>query len=139
MRTIVILIMSLLLLTACGLKRSNPIDPLGDNNVVVPNPVTGIITRTSTTGQHPKYYAVKWTPNSIGNTDGYYVYVGQGYDSYYVLDGTVLNLTGVQEIEFYKSDVMPGDYYIKVSAYKEYNGRKLEGPLSSPHWVRVPN
>jgi len=129
----------ILLPTACGLKRSNPIDPLGNNNVIVPNPVTGIVTRASNAGQNPKFYAVKWTPNSMANTDGYYVYMGQGYTSEYILDGTVLNLSGVPEIEFFKSNVMPGDYFIRVSAYKEYNGRILEGPRSSPFWVRVPN
>ncbi len=127
-----ILLILVLFITACGLRRSNPLDPLG-NNVIVPYEVSEIITRASTSGQLIKFYELKWIANPTGNADGYYVYRGLGYNANFTRWAEVLTN------EFYESGVNPGDYYFRVSAYKyQDNGGKLEGPLSQIVWVRVP-
>ncbi|MBM4403859.1 MAG: hypothetical protein FJ042_05695 [Candidatus Cloacimonetes bacterium] len=133
MKIITLLLIVLVLLMACGLRRSNPLDPIGHSDVIVPYEVSGIITRASTAGQSIKFYELRWSANPTANTDGYYVYMGQGYNANFARIGSV------QTNEFYEGGVFPGDYYFRVSAYKQQNGGILEGRLSQVCWVRVPN
>ena len=134
---IIILIMLIILLASCSLKRSNPLDPNGNGDIVVPEPVTGISHTTSSQHQNPCWVNIKWVANSASNTDGYFIYRGIGYYSSFSLVGDV------KTNEFMHSSaddptVRPGDYYYRVSAYKTYPEGKLEGRRSEPYWVRIP-
>lgn len=138
-RATAFLVLMLLLvgLFSCGLKRTNPLDPLGNADVVIPEPVVGISVNTSAANQVPRIVTLRWTANSPSNTSGYYVYRALGYFASYAL------IDSVRVPEFAHSSandftVMPGDYYYKVSAYKGYPGGNLEGRKSEPLFVRVP-
>ncbi|PKN78671.1 MAG: hypothetical protein CVU48_07690 [Candidatus Cloacimonetes bacterium HGW-Cloacimonetes-1] len=124
-----------LILTACGLKRSNPLDPNGHSGIIIPSPVTGLHATSSGTGAPNKYVELGWESNSSTNTDGYYIYRGLSYNSAYARIDTVLSVNSYS----HNTNVLPGDYYYSVSAFKNYNGSKLEGRISSRLFVRVPN
>ena len=131
----------LILLTAflgsCSLKRSNPLDPNGNQDIVIPEPVTGITYTTSSQNYIPCSVTVSWTANSPYNTDGYYIYRGLGYYSSFALVGDVKDTLFVHS-SANDPTVRPGDYYYRVSAYNEYPEGKLEGRRSEPKWVRIP-
>lgn len=131
------LLIALILLSSCGLRRSNPLDPLGHSGAVSPDPVVGITYSTSAANQNPRSVTLRWTANSPSNTSGYYVYRGLGYFSAFAL------IDSVQVNEFIHSSasdvtVQPGDYYYRISAYKGYPGGNLEGRRSEPIFVRIP-
>ncbi len=132
-----ILLVISVLVSSCGLKRSNPLDPLGNSGVVSPDPVVGISYSTSATNQNPRFVSLRWTANSPSNTSGYYIYRGIGYYSAFAL---VDSVTTNEFIHSSTNDqtVLPGDYYYRISAYKGYNGGNLEGRKSEPLFVRVP-
>ncbi len=135
--TALALLFVLAALFSCGLKRSNPLDPLGNSGVVSPDPVVGINYSTSAANQNPRSVTLRWTANSPSNTSGYYVYRGLGYFSAFAL------IDSVQVNEFIHSSasdatVQPGDYYYRISAYKGYSGGNLEGRKSEPIFVRIP-
>jgi LysM repeat protein len=126
-----------LTVSSCGLKRSNPLDPLGNSGVVTPDPVVGITYSTSAANQNPRSVTLRWTANSPSNTSGYYVYRGLGYFSAFAL------IDSVQVNEYIHSSasditVQPGDYYYRISAYKGYPAGNLEGRKSEPIFVRIP-
>ncbi len=135
---ITILIMLITLIASCSLKRSNPLDPNGNGDITVPEPVTGISHTTSSQHQNPCWVNIKWVANSASNTDGYFIYRGMGYYSSYALVGDV------KTNEFMHSSaddpsVQPKiDFYYRISAYKIYPEGKLEGRRSEPYWVRIP-
>jgi len=132
-----VVLMLSLLVSSCGLKRSNPLDPLGNSSVVAPDPVVGITYSNSAANQYPRSVTLCWTANSPANTSGYYIYRGLGYFSAFAL------IDSVQVNEFIHSSasdtsVQPGDYYYRISAYKGYPGGNLEGRKSEPLFVRIP-
>lgn len=134
--TLALLLLLGLLISSCGLKRSNPLDPLGNDNVIEPAPVVGITYSVSPAHQNPRSVTLRWTANSSLNTSGYYVYRGLGYFSAYAL------IDSVQVNEYIHSSandntVQPGDYYYRISAYKGYPGGNLEGRKSEPVFVRI--
>ncbi|PKN74278.1 MAG: hypothetical protein CVU49_08635 [Candidatus Cloacimonetes bacterium HGW-Cloacimonetes-2] len=134
-KLILILIPIMLLLGSCGLRRTNPLDPFGDNNVVVPDPVTNI-TFFIQGGQGYKTVSFSWTANSGFNTDGYYLYRGLAYNSSFAVVDTVTTNSCVHGSDPWHV-VLPGDYYYKISAWKTYGDRRLEGPISSHVFVRI--
>lgn len=124
----------LLLLFGCGLKRSNPLDPEANSNIIIPEQVSGVVAYASPANVANKYVQISWSPNSNTNTDGYYIYRGLSFFSAYVQVASVNYVNSYDHIS-----VLPGDYYYRVSAYKTYGGGKLEGKQSAPVFVRVPN
>ena len=137
MRKILLLTVCLaFLLSACGLKRSNPLDPNGNPGIITPSPVSGLyIVRVSSAGAANKFVELGWEANSSTNTDGYYIYRGLSYNSAYARIDTVYSVNTYS----HSTNVFPGDYYYSVSAFKNYNGSVLEGRISSRLFVRVPN
>ena len=134
---ITILIMLITLIASCSLKRSNPLDPNGNGDIVVPEPVTGITHNTSSQHQNPCWVNIKWAANSASNTDGYFIYRGIGYySSFALVDSSRTN----EYVHSSANDptVQPGDYWYRISAYKTYPEGKLEGRRSEPYWVRIP-
>ncbi|HNX37072.1 MAG TPA: hypothetical protein PKI15_01825 [Candidatus Cloacimonadota bacterium] len=142
--------MILLLSSACGIRRSNPLDPFANHSddFYVPDQVTNVTVTTTGAGAQYKTVTFKWTPNSNTTTDGYYLYRGLAYNSIFAIVDTVM--TNVPAPEDGKITcihgakpwhvVLPGDYYYKVSAWKQYGDRRLEGRFTSQNiFVRVPN
>jgi len=135
-----LLVLALLLLTSlamgsCGLKRNNPLDPMGNVNIISPDPVNGVTVTPSVNNAPVKSVTVRWRANSSENTSGYYIYRGMGYFSAFSVVGEV------QDSIFMHTGptVMPGvEYYYKVSAYRTYPQGKLEGRRSDPKWVYIP-
>ncbi len=140
---LLILSFALLLLAACSLKRNNPLDPIGNPNIIVPDQVSGVQCFASPGGAENKYVEVRWSANPALNTDGYYVYRGLAYYSEYAAVDTVTTNICNHGSEPWHS-VLPGDYWYKVSAFRDvfdqegnYLG-KLEGRHSEPRFIRVP-
>lgn len=134
---ILFLIIILLTVTSCGLRRSNPLDPLGNPDVIIPDPVVGITVNTSATNQVPRTVTLRWTANSPSNTSGYYIYRALGYFASYALIDSI-GVNSYIHSSANDPSVMPGDYYYRISAYKGYPGGNLEGRKSEPQFVRVP-
>lgn len=126
-----------LLQSSCGLKRSNPLDPFGNPNVVTPDPVIGITYSTTSANQNPRTVTLRWTANSPTNTSGYYIYRGMGYFSAFALIDSV-NTNEFNHSSSIDATVLPGQYYYRISAYKGYPGGNLEGRKSEPLYIRVP-
>lgn len=132
-----LLLLSLMLSMACGLKRSNPLDPRGNSEITEPDPVKNITIMASAAGQLPHTVTINWDDNNPLNTRGYYIYRSLGYFAAYAL------VDSVRVSEFVHSSandnsVQPGEYYYRVSAYMGYPGGNLEGRRSEPIWVYIP-
>jgi hypothetical protein len=142
-RSILPLLLVLLLAQSCSLKRKNPLDPLGNPEIVVPAEVQNVSCTPSASSAEHKYVEVRWTANSPINTDGYFVYRGLAYNSEYaVVDTVTTNICNHGSEPWHI--VTPADYWYKVSAYKDiydtndnFVGR-LEGRPSEARFVRVP-
>jgi hypothetical protein len=131
-------------LFACGVKRDNPLDPNGNNSIIVPGDVSGISANAFGSGAATRYVRLEWVSNNPYNTDGYYVYRSLGYYSAYAVVDTVLHAGGTALQSYVHSGendptVTPGDYWYRISAYKSYPSGNLEGRLSTPEFVRVGN
>ncbi|MDI3504240.1 MAG: hypothetical protein PWP64_1176 [Candidatus Cloacimonadota bacterium] len=136
-----ILLIALALLSACGIKRDNPLDPTYNSSIVKPGDVGGL--QHTVLGTTTPYVILEWISNNNYNTDGYYVYRSLGYNSFYAVVDTVLHVEGTPLQSYTHSSandpsVAPGDYWYRVSAYKDYEEGRLEGRLSDKHFVRIP-
>ena len=116
------------------MKRSNPLDPNANSDIVVPEQVSDLEALPSPANVANKYVRLTWRANSTATTDGYYVYRGLSYFSEFARVDTVLTVSQYDHI-----NILPGDYYYRVSAFKTYGAGRLEGRLSAPVFVRVPN
>ena len=135
-RLLLLTVCALMILSGCGLKRSNPLDPIGNGNITEPDQVTGLyLVRVSGTGVPNKFVELGWEANPSVNTDGYYIYRGLSYTSAFARVDTVYAVNNYS----HSTNVFPGDYYYMVSAFKDYDGAKLEGRMSQRLFVRVPN
>ncbi|MDZ4122312.1 MAG: hypothetical protein U1C33_07805 [Candidatus Cloacimonadaceae bacterium] len=123
-----------MVISGCGLKRSNPLDPNADAAIIVPEQVSDLEALPSPANVPNKYVRLSWRANSSLTTDGYYVYRGLSYFSEFARVDTVITVSSYDHI-----NIMPGDYYYKVSAFKTHPAGRLEGRLSAPVFVRVPN
>lgn len=131
------LILVLVLLSACGLRRKNPIDPYGNSDILVPDVVinlTGVV--QSTPGSSNKLVRFDWTSNNPFSTDGYYLYRSMSFNSSYARIDTVTVNSCIHGAKPWHS-VTPGVYWYRVSAWKNYNDRRLEGPYSDRIPIRV--
>jgi hypothetical protein len=140
----------ILLICACELKRSNPLDPNGNFGVVVPNRVVGLMASGSGPGVLSKFVELRWNRNQE-NTDGYFVYMGLAYNSAYERVGWTSNISPDSVVTTIIPIEAPGFYYFKVSAYKYYGNSPsipnplenssdfLEGSLSEYKLARVDN
>ncbi len=139
-----LLILALVLLfTGACLEHNNPLDPYNNPDIIVPDQVSGVQCFSSPVGAINKYVEVRWNANPPLNTDGYYVYRGLAYNSdYAVVDTVATNICNHGSEPWHL--VMPGDYWYKVSAFRnvtvigEAEPRKLEGRRSEPRFIRVP-
>jgi len=127
----------LLLTSACGLKRNNPLDPNADPTIILPELISNLQVFPSPPGAASKYVDLIWQANPSYSTAGYYVYRGLGfYSSFAVVDTVFTNRASHGSKPWHT--VVPGEYYYKISAFKEYPGGRLEGRPCLPVWVRIP-
>ncbi len=134
---ILFLILVLVLLSACGLRRKNPIDPYGNSDILVPDVVINLTGSVqSSPGSTNKLVNFNWTANNPFSTDGYYLYRSMSFNSSYARIDTVTVNSCIHGSKPWHS-VTPGDYWYKVSAWKSYNDRRLEGPYSDRIFIRV--
>lgn len=143
-RILIPIILFALILSGCGIKRDNPLDPYSNDNIIIPGDVTGLQSTVLGTGTSTPYIIFEWNSNNGYNTDGYIIYRSLGYFSAYAVVGTVLHVSGETLQTFVHSSandhtVGPGDYWYRVSAYKDFPAGRLEGRLSTPYFVRIRN
>lgn len=141
-RKFIPIILVTLALSACGIKRDNPLDPYFNKDIIVPGDVTGLQSTVSGTGTSTPNIQFQWNSNNAYNTDGYYVYRSLGYFSAFAVVDTVMHVPGESLQNFvhsYANDssVGPGDFWYRISAYKNFSSGRLEGRPSSPHFVRI--
>jgi len=129
---------------ACNIKRDNPLDPNFDSNITIPVEVSGVQSDVYGVQEATPYVNLSWNSNSHHNTDGYIIYRSLGYYSAYAIIATRPHIQGSDRQSYSHSSaddptVAPGDYYYRISAYKDYEAGRLEGRQSSPHFVRIPS
>jgi len=146
---LVFVLITVLFLCACELKRNNPLDP-NNPGILLPDRVVGLVASGSGPGVISKFVELKWNKNQE-NTDGYYIYMGLAYNSAYERVGWTSNVTPDSTVSKIVPIEAPGFYYFKVSAYKyygnntsipdpiEYSSDFLEGSLSEYKLARVDN
>ncbi|HNQ43073.1 MAG TPA: hypothetical protein PKI59_01520 [Candidatus Cloacimonadota bacterium] len=139
----ILILVIAIVFSACGLKRSNPLDPGANPGIEIPGTPAGLGYTTSGAGADVKFVNLTWDSNSSINTDGYYVYRSLGYFNTFAVVDTVLHIPGAPTQSYVHSSendpsVMRGDYWYRVSAFKIYQGGRLEGRYSEPLFVRLP-
>lgn len=128
---------AMLALSGCGLRRKNPLDPNADPTIIVPEIISNLQVFPSAPGAASKYVDLTWQANPEYSTDGYYVYRGLGfYSAFAVVDTVYVNRASHGSKPWHS--VVPGEYYYKISAFKQYSGGRLEGRPCLPVWVRIP-
>ena len=124
---ITIVIILLLLIISCSLKRNNPLDPL-NSGVQAPNKVTGI--NISITEEDN--VEIQWDTMNPNYIDGYFIYRSQTYDGLY----SIIFEPDETDSLYEDIDVIipPNFYWYKMSAFKEIPGtnKYLEGYRSEP-------
>ena len=136
--TMLILIAGLLILAqSCGLRRNNPLDPNADPTIIVPEIISNLQVFPSAPNAPNKFVDLTWQANPSYSTDGYYVYRGLGFYSTYAVVDTVFTNRASHGSKPWHT-VVPGEYYYKISAFKQYPAGRLEGRPCLPVWVRVP-
>ena len=130
MKNFVILIIIILILSACELNHSNPLDPAG-NAPDAPSIVTEIELSLHMNSADQKYIEISWNnSNSSDCTVDYYnIYRGMSYYGVFEIIDSPLNPPS------YDYDIISGNrYYYKISAV---NTNGLEGHLSLPKSINV--
>lgn len=127
-----IIIILLLLVFSCSLKRDNPLDP-ASHDIYIPARVKDfeIIGEWVESGNYVKSYnntvVLDWSPNE-DEVEGYYIYRSRSYDGLYARVKTVYSPNN-DWTDTASSGVEPNNwYYYKISAF---NAQGLEGYRSN--------
>ncbi|MDD3536040.1 MAG: hypothetical protein PHC50_07845 [Candidatus Cloacimonetes bacterium] len=136
------LVLLTVLMVACDLKRDNPLDPQSHLDVVVPGTVSGLQLIPMGTGTEARAVFISWNNNNIFDTNGYYVYRGLSFYSSYAIIDTVYHAMNADNQSYTHSSendptVQTGDYWYRISAFKDYPSGRLEGRPCTPVHVRV--
>ncbi len=135
MKKIIFPLLFLLLLFSFGcIKRDNPLDPNANSNIYIPQVVTNFQARalSSTT--------VKLTWDKRAGVNGYYIYRSMSQNGRYdrVDDNRLDNENYTEFLDQNPAFISGTFYWYKISAYKTYNGKNLEGYRSEPIYVYIP-
>lgn len=124
--TLILLLTSLL--TACSLERKNPLDPLSNSGITVPQTVSNMILSSSNGKVN-----IQWT--RLNNVYKYYIYRSLSYNGQYVKISEIMNpLTG-ENMTYIDDDVVINSvYFYKLSSV---NIQGLEGHISNWKSVKV--
>jgi len=122
-----------ILLSSC-MSRTNPLDPHTNSNIIVPETVNNF----QATALSSTVVKLTWQKNSAA--DGYYIYRSMSMDGKFIrVDNDMLysgNITQfLDENDAFVSETF---YWYKISAYKVYGEKKLEGYRSNPIYVYIP-
>ncbi len=123
------------LLLACGLDRSNPLDP-ENGDIGIPQLVTGIELSSSGQGANEKYVDISWSMLDQGEADGYFIYRSRSYDGTFDLIKVMYGVDHDYYRDRYK--IVPGPYFYKMSSFlyldpsNPNDNERLEGKLTRP-------
>lgn len=120
-------IIALVLLTACELDHSNPLE-----NESAPPQVSNLQIAASGAGATEKYVRLSW--DKLDNVEGYYVYWALSYNGSYQNLVSMPNDADSDSLAFEHHAPVAGYNYYRVSAYKPSG---LEGRRSNPIGIRV--
>ncbi len=113
-----------MLILACSLDRSNPLDI--EN---YPNKVLDIQVEPPENNK----ITITWDTDGHANDDGYFIYRSMSYHGYYVLLEPPEGITPSSTSFYEDEDIDMGEwYYYKISAYRIIDSKKLEGYRSVP-------
>jgi hypothetical protein len=115
-----LLIILAVLTASCSLKRSNPLDPLGNPDIIIPETVTNITYTHSQPGSMSKFVDLNWTSNNPITTDGYFVYRSLAYPSEYSVVDTVFTNSCNHGSEPWHVVIGGNTYWYKISAFKDF-------------------
>lgn len=133
--TLLLITIFSLLILACGLERSNPLDP-ESSNINTPKLVRNINLTSSGQGAINKFITITWDALSNEEANGYYVYRSRSYEGTYDLIKEIRDSQQSSYIDYEK--IVPGPYFYKMSAFLYLNpaspntSQRLEGPLNRP-------
>ena len=128
-----LLILLVIIVTACSLERNNPLDPGNNPNINVPRMVSGLAIKKSSSGAISKFVELEWEYQS--DVAGYYLYRGLFYNGVYLQIADHSQVAPTASLSFTDNDVVANTYYYyKISAY---SSEGLEGPRTSPRLVKV--
>lgn len=120
---------------ACGLERSNPLDP-ENSNINIPKIVSNIRLSSSGSGATNKFVTITWDILDVNEANGYYIYKSRSYDGTFDLIHEEFNR---EENSYTDRDkIISGAYFYKMSAFVYLNpaspndNERLEGPLNRP-------
>lgn len=136
----IIMLIILSLLSACGLDRSNPLDP-ASGNITTPSLVTGIDLSSSGQGAQEKFIDITWTSLNSSEADGYFIYRSRSYDGSFDLIKVMYGSEQNNYRDRYK--IVTGQYFYKMSAFiylhpeSPNENERLEGPLNRPGDVGI--
>lgn len=130
-----LLLVFILIISSCGLDRSNPLDP-ENGDIETPGLVTGIELTASGQGVINKFVTISWVPVQENESHGYFVYRSRSFDGTYDLIAEIRN----RELFSYtdQDKIVPGPYFYKMSAFvyldpmNPNDNERLEGPLNRP-------
>lgn len=139
------LLIAMLLISSCSLKRSNPLDPFENSEIEVPNTVTGLVpVNTSAPGAPDKFVTLQWNwiPPTAYHPSGFRIYRSLAYMAQFELVDTLATFYDSEDLQitedYTHTGTMPGDYWYKVSAYIYYgHDQPLEGRACDPVFVRI--
>jgi len=135
MKNFLLILMIIILLSACALERNNPLDPRNNAEIETPKSVNNLSLSHSPDGAATKYVDITW--DYLNGVAGYYIYRGLSWNGVFerIADRTQVSSSS-DDLYLKDSDVVADTYYYyKISAYNEQG---LEGPLTtSPKYVKV--
>ena len=122
-----------ILLSGC-IKRDNPLDPSSNSDIIAPSQVNNFAAYASSST------VVKLTWDKNSGVSGYYIYRSMSIDGDYIrVDNNRLNNENYEEfLDENPTFVSDTFYWYKISAYKTYDGKNLEGYRSDPIYVYIP-
>ncbi len=127
MKTYVLIIL-IFLLTGCSLERNNPLDPLSNSGIVVPQMLSNI-TLSSSNGK----VNIQWT--RLDNVHKYYIYRSLSYNGQYIKIAETFNPQTGNFVTYIDNDVVINStYFYKLSSV---NIQGLEGHISNWKSVKV--
>lgn len=133
--TKLLFVILLVMITACGLDWSNPLDP-ANGDIRVPKLVTGIELSSSGQGATDKYIDITWSELSPSEADGYFIYRSRSFDGTFEL---IVELRGAEDNHYRDTDrIVTGAYFYKMSSFvyldpsNPNDNERLEGPLNRP-------
>ena len=133
LKFVIFIVLIMVFILSC-IKRDNPLDPSVNNDIIVPAQVNNFDAQALS----PTVVKLTWDKNT--GVSGYYIYRSMSINGDYIrVDNNRLNDENYEEfLDENPTFVSNTFYWYKISAYKTYNGKNLEGYRSDPIYVYIP-